>query len=210
VRFSVGYRLHFDPYHRELMRLARDRDFGAFTKMRGDFAFVMERRAWRVDKQLAGGGPMMDIGIYIVHGAIMAANGQVPVAVRAQEGPKTRPDLFDQVEESMTWSMEFPDGAVLEAASSFSREANFFRVEGPGGWFELSRNAFYYRNIAAATSRGRLHYRAPDQQALQMDDFADCILTGRPTPVSGEMARRDIRILGAIYESASTGRRVLV
>jgi predicted dehydrogenase len=43
-----------------------------------------------------------------------------------------------------------------------------------------------------------------------MDDFADCILTGRPTPVSGEMARRDIRILGAIYESASTGRRVLV
>jgi predicted dehydrogenase len=43
-----------------------------------------------------------------------------------------------------------------------------------------------------------------------MDDFAECILTGRATPVPGELGRRDIRILTAIYEAASTGKRIVV
>jgi len=43
-----------------------------------------------------------------------------------------------------------------------------------------------------------------------MDDFADCLLTGRETPVPGEMGRRDIRIVQAIYEAARTGKRVVL
>src|SRR5882672_8869354 len=35
VKFSVGYRLHFDPYHKEMMRLAREQDFGPLLKMTG-------------------------------------------------------------------------------------------------------------------------------------------------------------------------------
>jgi predicted dehydrogenase len=45
---------------------------------------------------------------------------------------------------------------------------------------------------------------------MQMDDFAECILTGRATRVPGEMGRRDILITTAIYEAARTGKRVLV
>ena len=41
-----------------------------------------------------------------------------------------------------------------------------------------------------------------------MDDFAACILTGRQTPVPGEMGRRDVAIITAIYEAAATGKRV--
>jgi predicted dehydrogenase len=43
-----------------------------------------------------------------------------------------------------------------------------------------------------------------------MDDFADCILTGRQTPVPGELGRRDMQIITAIYEAARTGKRVSV
>jgi predicted dehydrogenase len=43
-----------------------------------------------------------------------------------------------------------------------------------------------------------------------MDDFADCILSDRASPVPGELGRRDIRILSAIYEAAATGQRVAV
>src|SRR4051812_17480776 len=89
VKLSVGYRLHFDPYHKELMRLAKEKDFGAFTTMTGDRGFVMQTKVWRADKKLAGGGPLMDLGIYIIHGACMAANGIAPVAVTAHEHPKT-------------------------------------------------------------------------------------------------------------------------
>jgi len=211
VKLSLGYRLNFDPYHQELLRLAREPDFGPFTRMTGDFSFVMRGKQWRAEKRLAGGGPMMDIGIYVVHGACMAAGDAAPVAVTAHEEPKTRPELFKDVEETMRWTMEFPGGAVGRARSSFSQNRNSFHAEGPRGWVDFPDSAFAYRDIECETSRGRLNFDPPvNQQARQMDDFADCILTGRATPVPGELGRRDIRILSAIYEAASTGKRIVI
>lgn len=210
VKLSIGYRLHFDPYLKELMRLAHDQDFGAFTKMTGDRGFIQQQHAWRVEKKLAGGGPMMDLGIYIVQAACMAT-GQTPVAVTAREEPKTRPDFFNEVEEGIRWTMEFPGGAVCSAVCSFSHISDQFRAEAPHGWYALKEHAFTYRGIVCETSRGPLKFDPPvDQQALQMDDFADCIINGRDTPVPGEMGRRDIAIIEAVYEAARTGRRVAV
>jgi len=211
VKLSVGYRLHFDPYHQELMRLAGPEGMGPFTKMSGNFGFRMWGRQWRAEKRLAGGGPMMDVGIYVVHAACMAAGGVAPVAVTAKELPKTRPDFFKDVEESMRWTMEFPGGALCLGESSYVRNANRFRAEGANGWIEFPDNAFAYRGIECRTSRGPLSFQPPvSQQARHMDDFADCILSGRPSTVPGELGRRDIRIVSAIYEAAATGNRVAV
>ena len=46
------------------------------------------------------------------------------------------------------------------------------------------------------------------QQAKQIDDFALAIKNNRPSPVPGEMGRRDMKIITAIYESMRTGKRV--
>jgi glucose-fructose oxidoreductase len=207
VMLSIGYRLHFDPYHREMVRLARDRDFGPFAKMTGDRGFVMKAKAWRVDKKLAGGGPMMDLGIYIVQGACMAA-GADPVAVTATEEPKTNLEMFDQVEERIRWTMEFPGGATCDGVTSFNHQSDRFKAEGKKGFFEFTEKAFTYRGLKAVTSRGPLEFPPLNQQAAQMDDFAECILSGRKTSVPGEMGRRDVKILMAVYEAALTGKRV--
>lgn len=205
VKLSVGYRLHFDPYHKELMRLAKEKDFGAFTQMTGDRGFIMKTKVWRADKQLAGGGPIMDLGVYIIHGACMAANGAAPLWVTASEHPKTRPDMFTDVEEGMNWSMEFPGGANCTAQTSYQHSADRFRAEGAKGWIEFKEHAFTYRGMVVDTSRGPLNFTPPNQQALQLDDFADCILSGRETPVPGELGRRDLAIIEAIYQSAASG-----
>jgi glucose-fructose oxidoreductase len=210
VKLAVGYRLHYDLYHREMMRLARKQDFGRFMKMTGDRGFVFGQRAWRIEKKLAGGGPMMDLGIYIVQGACMAANGATPIAVTAQEEPKTKPELFNEVEETIRWTMDFPNGAKCEAVTSFNHSSDRFRIEGNKGWLEFKEHAFTYRGIVCDTSRGPLNYAAINQQAAQMDDFADCILKKHPTLVPGEVGRRDIQIITAIYEAARTGKRVIV
>lgn len=47
-----------------------------------------------------------------------------------------------------------------------------------------------------------------NQQAKQMDAFANCILNDQPTMVPGEMGLRDVRVLEAIYEAARTGKKV--
>ena len=208
VKLSVGYRLHFDPYHQELMRLQRDGDFGPFTQMKGDDSWLMpDKRTWRIDKKLAGGGPLMDVGIYVVHAACLAT-GAAPIAVTAREGPKTRPDFFNDVEEAISWTMEFPHGAICRGTTSYNYNVCQFRAEGPHGWFELPKNAFQYDHLSCVTSRGPLVFPPVNQQARQMDDFAACILTGRETSVPGELGRRDIRITSAIYEAARTGGRV--
>ena len=210
LKLAIGYRLHYDLYHKELMRLAREQDFGPFMKMTGDRAFVFGQRAWRIDKKLAGGGAMMDLGIYIVHGACMAANGAAPIFVTAHEEPKQKPELFNEVEETIRWSMEFPNGARCDAVTSFNHSADTFRAEGAKGWIEFKQHAFTYRGIVAETSRGPLNFAAINQQAAQMDDFADCILSGRNTPVPGELGRRDMQIITAIYEAARSGKRIRV
>jgi predicted dehydrogenase len=210
VKLAVGYRLHYDPYHKEMIRLAREQDFGPFMKMTGDRGFVFGQRAWRIDKKLAGGGPMMDLGIYIVQGACMAANEGTPVSVTAHEEPKTKPELFNEVEEKISWTMDFANGARCEAVTGFNHSSDRFRIEGSKGWLEFEQRAFTYRGAVCKTSRGPLNYQSINQQAAQMDDFADCILTGRRTIVPGEMGRRDIAIISAVYEAARTGKSVKI
>lgn len=209
VKLSVGYRMHFDPYEKELMRLQREKDFGDLTKLSGNFSYMFGPRAWRIEKKLSGGGPLMDVGIYVIQAACMAA-GATPIAAIAHEEPKTRPDFFLDVEEAISFKLEFPNGATLDAKTSYTAYANTFRAEGAKGWIEFVDGAFSYQLGPVNTSRGPLHFPAPCQQALQMDDFADCILTGRESQVGGEMGRRDLKIITAIYESARTGKRVLV
>jgi glucose-fructose oxidoreductase len=212
VKHSIGYRLHFDPYHQEMMKLARDPAFGPFMKMRGTRAFELKPGAWRADKKLAGGGPMMDLGIYIIQGACMAA-GTTPIAATAKERPKTKPQMFGEgVEENIDFTLEFPNGAVCEARTAYiAPAADTFRAEGAKGWIEFKEHAFTYRGMVVDTSRGALHFDPPvNQQAIQMDDFAQCVTEKRETRIPGEMGRRDLAIIEAVYEAARTGKKAAV
>lgn len=204
VKLSIGYRLHFDPFHEELRRLVRTQEFGPFMTMSGGFAFTMNQPQWRAEKKLAGGGPLMDLGVYVIQEACMAG-GAAPVGITARALPKQRPEFFKDVEESIMWTMEFANGAKCEAYSSYNDNRNDFRAEAKGGWYEVGP-AYSYRGIKASTSRGPVAATAlPSQQALQIDDFAKCVRDNLQTRVPGEMGRRDMVIVEAIYASAAAG-----
>ena len=210
VKLSIGYRLHFDPFHQELKRHAREKDVGAFMRMTGANGFTMGRKVWRADYKLSGGGPLMDMGVYCVHAACMAADGAAPVAVTAHEHAKTRPEVFADVEEGLDWTMEFANGAKAEFMTSYVQNVGRFRAEAEKD-FMAFEPAFGYQGIKVVTSKGPLDLKSvPSQQALQMDDFAQCVRDRRQTIVPGEMGRRDMAIVEAIYKAARTGQRTLV
>ena len=94
-------------------------------------------KGWRLNKELAGGGPLMDVGIYCVQG-IRYTTGLEPLAVKAKEGEKKDIKKFKEVEESLTWEMEMPDGIVARCKTSYSEEMNLLRAEAENGWFEIS------------------------------------------------------------------------
>lgn len=202
---SIGYRLHFEPYNMEMMRIGREKPFGEITRIKADNGMA-EVEGWRVDKQLAGGGPLMDVGIYCVQGC-RYTTGMEPVAVSAQELPKTNPGKFPSVEEGLTWQMEFPGNIIAECRTSYSEDMNSLRAETANGWAELSP-AYEYEGIKGKTSEGKMDFPQVNQQARQMDDFALAVKENRPTPVPGEMGRQDVKILQAIYQAMRTGQRV--
>jgi len=204
---SIGYRLHFEPHNMEMMRLGQKKIFGPIKKMFAEDGLA-EVEGWRLSKALAGGGPLMDVGIYCVQGA-RYTSGLEPLAVTAREGIKKNKEKFKEVEESLTWQMEFPNGIVAECKTSYSEQLNLLRAEAENGWFELT-TAYEYTGIEGETIQGKMKFPKVNQQAKQMDDFARAILDRRPTPVPGEMGRQDVKILNAIYKAMETGKRVTI
>lgn len=209
VKLSIGYRLEFEPQHLEMARLGRDPQVGPFQRMSGGLAFPIRQRVWRVDKKMAGGGPLMDVGIYCLHAACMATgtgfNGETPIGITAREHPKTRPEFFLDVEEGIDWTMEFANGAKAEFMTSYNQGMDRFRAESDKGWIEFAP-AFAYGGLKVTTHKGPLGITPPQsQQALQIDDFARCVRDNAETKVPGEMGRRDMVIIEAIYQSAAAG-----
>lgn len=202
---SIGYRLHFGPHNQQMKQLGQHKVYGEIKKIKADNG-MGDAEGWRLDKKLAGGGPLMDVGIYCVQGA-RYTSGKEPIAVTAKEGPKADPVKFSSVEQSLSWQMEFPGGLTAECRSSYSEEMNLLRAEAESGWFELSP-AYPYSGIQGKTSDGPMTLPQVNQQARQMDDFAIAVSTSRPTPVPGEMGRQDVKILQAIYKAMETGQRV--
>src|SRR5208283_479826 len=159
VRLTVGYRLHYEPHHAEFARLAREKAFGPFMRMDGANGFEMDSSAtaktsWRLDKTLAGGGPLMDMGVYVVQAACMAKVEAAPDAVTARFGPVTRPEVFSEVEESIGWTMEFADGAVADCRATYAESVSNFRAQADHGWARLEDPAFYYEEPLLTTSLG--------------------------------------------------------
>ncbi len=215
VRLWVGYRLHYEPHTAEFCRLAREKVFGSFMKMEGANGFIMDsdtRAAtdWRLDKKLAGGGPLMDMGVYVIQAACMAKAEAAPVAVTAKFGRVTLPQVFSQVEQSISWTMEFADGAVASLRSGYDEQISRFRAEAAGGWARLEDPAFYYEEPFLTTSRGAPEFPKVNHQLAQLDGMALELIEGRPSLAPGEMGRRDMAVVEAIYAAAASGKRVAV
>lgn len=207
VRLSIGYRLHFDPFNQEMMRLGQSHTLGSIDRVVATHCMEVGRDdQWRLNKRLAGGGPLMDLGIYCVQGALYTI-GELPLAVEAKFHPKTNPQKFSDVEEGIHWQMDFPLGVKAICDTSYSRDINILSAEAMSGWFEL-QPAFLYSGLQGRTSEGPMKLTPVNQQAAQLDDFAFCIQNNTPSRVPGEMGLRDVEIIMAIYESARTGTKV--
>ncbi|HET9746790.1 MAG TPA: Gfo/Idh/MocA family oxidoreductase [Chitinophagaceae bacterium] len=206
---SIGYRLHFEPYNLEMVRLGTNKVYGNIKKISAGFGFpIGDPSQWRLKKALSGGGPLQDVGIYCVQG-ICYTTGLEPVAVTAQEGPKTNPDKFKEVEQSLTWQFEMPGGIVAEGRSSYGEGMNFLKAEAEKGIFELT-SAYSYSGQAGYTPEGTMSFPKIIQQAKQMDGFALSIKNSQPSIVPGEMGKRDVKIISAIYEAMGTGKKITI
>jgi predicted dehydrogenase len=162
---------------------------------------------WRLKRDLAGGGSLMDVGIYCLQTARMLT-GEDPVWINAAE-VKTDAVKFKEVDETILWQMKFPSGVVSNSVCTYSANGLAgFRAATSRGWFGLEPAYFYGGNRGRRSDGPEINMPVTDQFAVELDDFADCIINKKPTKVSGEMGTQDVKFLMAIYDSIKKGRPV--
>lgn len=210
VKLLVGYRLHFEPKTLEIIRMRKSGEFGKVLFFDGLSGFrIGNPNQWRLDPKLAGGGAMMDIGIYSVNGARYMI-GEEPVWVTAQE-TKTDPQKFKQgVDETIIFQLGFPSGAVASCLSTYAMSnLDRFFLNGEKGFAEL-QPATGYGPIKGRTHSGELDHSHVTHQTVQMDEMAGIILQDKKpvVPVDGEEGVKDLKIIDAIYQAVKTGKKV--
>ncbi len=192
-QLAIGYRLHFEPNNLECVRIARSKMWGDLKMIEASFGFhIGDPTQWRLKKELAGGGPLMDVGIYALQ-ATRYLTGEEPVSVSAVSTVTDRVK-FKEVEESITWQLKFPSGVLAKCASSYGFSGiDGFTAYAEQGWWGLDP-AYGYGGIHGRRSDGAvIAFDNIDQFAAEMDDFARCIMTNQPTGVPGEEGLRDIK-----------------
>jgi predicted dehydrogenase len=205
-QLAIGYRLHSTPHHQEVMRFGKEQTFGKIKVVETSDGFrIGDPNQWRLKKALAGGGSMMDIGIYALN-ASRYITGEEPISVWAQEF-KTDPVKFKEVDETILWQLKFPSGAVANSTSTYAASVERLFATCENGWFEMGP-CYGYGPIKGRTSKGDMDLPQVVHQAAQMDDFAQCIKTNKPTRVPGEEGLKDMRVIEAIYRSIDTGKVV--
>ena len=204
VKLGIGYRLHSEPYTQEIKRFVQEKTFGNVRYISADAGYYSgsNPNQWRLNKKLSGGGALVNMGVYAIQ-SIIYGTGENPISVSAQEY-STRPEYFKETDETITAQFEFESGAVGTIMTSHNISANRLHAKCEKGWFELDP-ASTYIPLAGRTSKGELNFKQESQQKLQMDDFAKHILLGTPNLVPGEMGKRDMMIVEAIYKSIKEG-----
>jgi glucose-fructose oxidoreductase len=201
VKLSIGYRLQHEPNTQKVMQYAKSRPYGEMKTVKAEAGYFDPRTDHWKQKKKMGGGAMYDMGVYPLN-AVRYATGMEPLAVSAVASTD-RPAIYTEVEETMAFTLKFPQGITARCRTSFGAGMNELRVECAKGWYELSPFQAY-SGIRGSTSDGiQFDARIPNQQAKQMDDDAMAIMENKAVLVPGEEGLKDIRVVEAIYRSAA-------
>jgi glucose-fructose oxidoreductase len=213
-KLMIGYRVRYEPYNQALIAYARQTaDAGPTRVILADAGFnIGDPTQWRLRKQMAGGGSLMDIGIYALNAA-RYLTGEEPVAVNAMMHSTPNDPRFVEVEENITFQLRFPSGTLANCASSYGVNFNRFRVMKPRGSAELDPASSYTGLRMRVFRGGAIEERILPQRdhfALEMDHFAECVLKNTEPLTPGEEGLQDLKLMMAIYDAARSGKTIAV
>ncbi len=211
-KLMVAYRVRYEPYNQAAIQLARSQEVGPTKVIVSDHGFnIGDPAQWRLKKELAGGGSLMDIGIYSLQ-ATRYLTAEEPREVNAMMFSTPGDVRFKEVEETINFQLRFPSGILAQCTSSYGYAGqNRVRVVGTTGWFELEP-ATSYTGLRLRVRKGRVLEERDlpqrDHFAAEMDHLSECILEGRDPLTPGEEGLKDLKIMMAIYEAAKSATTV--
>jgi predicted dehydrogenase len=211
-KLMVAYRCRYEPFNREAIRIARSGELGPIQVILADAGFnAGNPDQWRLKKDMAGGGSLMDIGIYALN-ATRYLTSEEPTEINALMYSTPGDPRFKEVEETINFQLRFPSGALANCTSSYGYfPQSHYRVVGTKGWLEMDP-ATWYSGLRLRVGTGNVisekELGERDHFALEMDHMSQCAMENKEPLTPGEEGLRDIKLMMGIYEAAKTGKTV--
>ena len=211
-KLMVAYRCQYEPFNQEAIRIARSGELGKTQMILADTGFPMgDPNQWRLNKQLAGGGSMMDIGIYALN-ASRYLTGEEPTEVNAMTYTTPGDVRFKEVEESTIFQLRFPSGILANCSSSYGYfHQSHYRVMGTDARLCMDP-ATWYSGLRLWIERGNTIEQRDlpevDHFTAEMDHMSDCVMQNKTPLTPGEEGLRDLTIISAVYAAAQSGKTV--
>jgi len=214
-KLMIAYRCQYEPTNLKAIELLRQGYAGKLQIMSSSNGFNIHPGEWRLNKKMAGGGPLVDVGIYSIQ-AMRYLTGEEPISVEAYSSVIDQDGRFTEVEENVVWTFRFPSGVLAHCASSYGTNfiGGWARAVGAEGMLELNP-AFAYQGLSlSGRAQGKqpidiaFDHPSPREFAIEADYFSNCILHNKRPKTDGEEGLRDERIITAIYKSCAEGKPV--
>lgn len=213
VTLMTAYRLLVEPTVRRTRELVDSGAIGSIVQVHGSFSHPILSEAgpdtWRLDGDLAGGGALIDLGIYPLN-TIRYILGQEPDRCYAKTHSSGEP--FDDVDEHVTFQLSFPTDTTASCTASFNAHGHCgLELVGTDGMITISSpfGGVVPQEITVETGDVSMAYTGPpvDEVIEEFDYFGYCVLTGTDPEPDGHDGLLDLEIIEAIYDSAAAGNR---
>jgi predicted dehydrogenase len=207
VKLMIAYRCQYEPVNLQAVQMIKEGRLGAVQAIESANGFVERAGEWRLNLKMAGGGPLMDMGVYSLN-ACRYLTEEEPQYIEGYSSVIDHDGRFDDVEENVSWVMRFPSGIVASCNTSYGAQMDgYIRVHGSRGVLQL-QPAFSYQGIhLTAKLQGEPDVdvpgteKDPAQFTRQADYFADCIINDQDPKSDGDEGLRDMRYMAEIYKS---------
>src|SRR3984957_15958250 len=179
-KLMVAYRCRYEPYNREAIRMAQSGELGKTKVIVSEHGFnIGDPTQWRLNRELAGGGSLMDIGIYALNAA-RYLTGEEPTELTAMSFTTPGDVRFKEVEESINFQLRFPSGILANCTSSYGCAwRSHFRALTTKGYFELDPAISYTGQRMRVNRENRLEELSIDPRdhfAAEMEHMSDCVM----------------------------------
>lgn len=213
-KLMIGYRCRYEPFNQEMIRMAREQELGKVKIIQTDAGFnIGDPTQWRLNKAMAGGGCLMDIGIYALQAA-RYISGEEPTEINAMMYSTPNDPRFKEVEESINFQLRFPSGVLANCTSNYGTDyRSHFRALAEKGYFELDPAMSYSGLRMRVMSGGELAEKFLPQRdhfGSEMEHMSTCVMENKEPLTPGEEGLRDLKLMMAIYEAARSGKTVKV
>jgi len=201
VAEAFMYRFH--PLYDAVRKTIADGAIGRLTCIQSTFTFLLDDRTQIPASAEMAGGSLMDVGCYPVNLARLIT-GQEPLSVAAFQHAS-------EVDDTLVGVMRFPDNTLAEVECSIeSDERARAEIVGTQGsiviespWHPGDEQA---RFILRHNGRDEtIVTPGANRYQLEVEDFVDAVVTGRPPRWPVEDAIANMAVIDALLTSARTG-----